>query len=199
MTTDAAPPLEDRGKLYTHALDATKAFVAGIRPDQLDAPTPCAEWNVKQLMNHVIYGTIFIEDMFDGKTVEEVGSKYDGDLVGTDPSAAYNAAAESAKAALARPGAMEQTCHLRRGDVVGAAYATSMFTDVLIHGWDVAMATGQDTRLDPELVEAAYAIMLPRKGQLPEAAFGTDQGIADSADLQTRLLGVLGRSVDWKP
>ena len=199
MTTDTTPDMADRGKLYTRALDATKAVVAGIRPDQLDAPTPCAEWNVKQLMNHVISGTIFIEVMFDGKTVEEVGDKYDGDLVGTDPSGAYNAAAEAAKAALARPGAMDQTCHLRRGDTTGAAYATSMFTDVLIHAWDVAKATGQDTKLDPELVEAAYAIMLPRKGQLPEAAFGVDQVVADSADLQTKLLGMLGRSVDWKP
>ena len=199
MTTNEAPSMEDRGKFYTRALDATKAFVAGIKPDQLEAPTPCAEWNVKQLMQHVISGTIFIEDMFDGKTVADVGDKYAGDLVGTDPSAAYNAAAESAKAALARPGAMEQTVHLSRGDMTGAAYATSMFTDVLIHAWDVAKATGQDTKLDPELVAASYAIMLPRQGQLPEVAFGTDQGIADSADLQTKLLGMLGRSLDWKP
>jgi hypothetical protein len=61
-----------------------------------------------------------------------------------------------------------------------------MFTDVLIHAWDVAKATGQD-------------IMLPRQGQTPEVVFGTDQGVADSADLQTRLLGMLGRSLDWKP
>ena len=103
MTTNEAPSMEDRGKFYTRALDATKAFVAGIKPDQLEAPTPCAEWNVKQLMQHVISGTIFIEDMFDGKTVADVGGKYAGDLVGTDPSAAYNAATESAKSALADP------------------------------------------------------------------------------------------------
>ena len=199
MTTNEAPSMEDRGKFYARALDATKGFVAGIKPDQLDAQTPCAEWNVKQLMNHVIYGTIFIEDMFEGKTVAEVGDKYDGDLVGSDPSGAYNAAVESAKAAIAKPGAMEQTVHLSRGDMTGAAYVTSMFTDVLVHAWDVAKATGQDTVLDPELVSASYAIMLPRQGSLPVEAFGTDQEITDSADLQTKLLGLLGRSVDWKP
>lgn len=199
MTTNEAPSMEDRGKFYARALDATRAFVAGIKPDQLDAQTPCAEWNVKQLMQHVIRGTIFIEDMFEGKTVDEVGDKYEGDLVGTDPSGAYNSAADAAKKAIDKPGAMEQTVHLSRGDMTGAAYVTSMFTDVLVHAWDVAKATGQDTVLDPELVAASYAIMLPRQGTLPEAAFGTEQDIPDSADTQTKLLGLLGRSVDWTP
>jgi uncharacterized protein (TIGR03086 family) len=199
MTTNEAPSMEDRGKFYARALDATRVFIAGIKPDQLEAPTPCAEWNVKQLMQHVISGTIFIEDMFDGKTVDEVGDKYSGDLVGSDPSGAYNSAADAAKKAIDKPGAMEQTCHLRRGDMTGAAYVTSMFTDVLVHAWDVAKATGQDTKLDPELIAASYAIMLPRQDSLPVEAFGTDQEITDSADLQTKLLGLLGRSVDWAP
>jgi uncharacterized protein (TIGR03086 family) len=150
-------------------------------------------------MQHVISGTIFTEDMFDSKTVDEVGDKYSGDLVGTDPSGAYNSAADAAKKAIDKPGAMEQTCHPRRGDMTGAAYVTSMFTDVIVHAWDVAKATGQDTALDPELVAASYAIMLPRQGSLPVEAFGTDQQITDSADLQTKLLGLLGRSVDWAP
>ena len=72
MTTNEAPSMEDRGKFYARALDATKVFVAEIKPDQLDAQTPCAEWDVKQLMQHVIYGTIFIEDMFDGHSSQRI-------------------------------------------------------------------------------------------------------------------------------
>ena len=197
MTTDARPTAADPAGAYARALDATRRFVEGVREEQWKDSTPCSEWNVRELLNHIIYGTIWIEPIFAGKTLDEVGDRYEGDLVGADALASYDAAVASAKLAIAAPGAMEVVCHIRRGDVSGAEYATSMFTDVFIHGWDLAKATGQDATLDTDLVQECYAVVEPRKERFRQsAAFGSGSvpDPSEGADLQTRLLAILGRA-----
>jgi uncharacterized protein (TIGR03086 family) len=200
MTTNNQASLADPAGSYARALDATRAFVAGMGDVDWAAPTPCAEWNVRELLQHLLYGTVWIEDVFAGKTVEEVGTKYDGDLIGADAVASYDAAIDAAKAAIAKPGAMNQICHLRRGDVAGRDYLTSMFTDSFIHGWDVAKATGQDASLNPELLTIALELAKLREERFRTSpAFGQGR-VADPGDQasdQSRLLAILGREVDW--
>ena len=76
----------------------------------------------------------------------------------------------------------------------GEIYAGHRFIDVLIHGWDLAKATGQDTTLDPELVEACWAVVEPQKDLLAgSGAFGGDHDIPPGASRQVQLLAVLGR------
>ena len=202
MTTDNRPALADPAASYAKALDSTRNFIAGMGDVNMNAPTPCSEWNVRELLHHVLYGTVWIEDVFEGKTVEEVGNKYDGDLIGDNPLAAYDDAVKRAKRATSKPGAMEQVCHLRRGDVSGADYLTSMFNDAFIHGWDLAKATGQDPTLDPELVAVCYDLAKKREERYrTSAAFGegriADPG-TDAVD-QSRMLAILGREADWNP
>ncbi len=156
-------------------------------------PTPCSEWDMHQLLNHVVYGTVWVAPILDGKTMAEVGDRYDGDLLADGVLAAYDAASGSAQAASRAPGVLERVCHISRGDMPGAAYLSIMFNDVLIHGWDIAKATGQDTTLDPELVEASYALYGPRRGSLAGRAFAKEVGVPDGASLQTRLLAIVGR------
>jgi uncharacterized protein (TIGR03086 family) len=80
--------------------------------------------------------------------------------------------------------------------VPGSVYAGHRFIDVLIHGWDLAVATHQNTRMDPGLVEACFAVLEPQLGQLQASgAFGTEVAVPADADPQTRLLAVLGRKV----
>jgi len=88
MTSANDPSSPTTGELYARALDATRRFIAGIAPEQWELPTPCDEWNLRELVGHVMYGTVWIEDAFVGKTMEEVGDKYDGDLIGDDALAA---------------------------------------------------------------------------------------------------------------
>ena len=97
MTQGPPPVLDDPAGSYVKALEATRHFVAGIRSDQWDSPTPCIEWTLRQLLHHVVWGTVWIEDMFAGKTIQEVGDRFAGDLLGRDPLAAYDAAVASAK------------------------------------------------------------------------------------------------------
>jgi len=90
---------------------------------------------------------------------------------------------------------MQAICHLSFGDYSGADYAAQLFMDALIHGWDIAKGTGQNTRLDPELVAACHPIAEELTRQFRQAGvFGEDLPVSADADPQTRLLALLGRS-----
>ena len=89
---------------------------------------------------------------------------------------------------------METVCHLSFGDFTGAEYSAQLFLDLLIHGWDIAKATHQDTRLPPELVEAC----IPIAQQMTSLArstgvYGDDLPVSPDADQQTKLLALVGR------
>src|SRR5918911_4042502 len=137
---------------------ATSRCIDGVRAEQLHAATPCAEWDVKQVVNHIVGETLGAAELLQGKTIAQVGTRLDGDLTGEDPAAAYRASVRTASHAIGAPGAMETTCHLSFGDFSGSDYAAQLFMDTLIHGWDIARATGQNTTLDPNLVEACMPI-----------------------------------------
>lgn len=176
----------DLPALHRRALGATRAIVAGITADRLDG--------VRELLNHVVSGNLWVAPLVEGRTIEEVGDRYDGDVVGDDVLGAWDASAASAAAAFERPGAMDDPVAVSYGPVPGRVYAGHRFLDVLIHGWDLAVATGQDRTLDPELVQACCDIVQPQVEQLQASgAFGTEVPVPPEADLQTRLLGLLGR------
>jgi uncharacterized protein (TIGR03086 family) len=177
------------------ALDSTQRYVAGIRDSQWTSSTPCTEWNVRQLVNHLVYEYLWAKELMNGKTIQEVGDRFeDKNLLGRDPRATYNQAAKEVHALFAAPGAMRKKVHLGRGDAPAAQYAGEMFLDTLIHGWDLAKATGQDTRLDPELVAACYAMVEGREKELAgSGVFGKAVRVPPRASQQTKLLAVLGR------
>ncbi len=103
----------------------------------------------------------------------------DGDLLGDDPLAAYDASAAAAAAVFRAPGAMDAPCAVSYGPVPGSIYCGHRFLDVLIHGWDIARSTGQDTSLPPDLVDACWEMLEPQLEQLrPAALFGTAMPVA---------------------
>lgn len=184
-------------EVHRKAVDATARIVDRIKPGQMDDASPCEAYDVRGLLNHVVSGNWWVEPLVAGKTIEEVGDKYDGDVVGDDPSGAYKASAKAAAEAFERPGAMEAPVAVSYGPVPGEIYAGHRFIDVLIHGWDLAVATGQDRTLDPELVEACWEVVRPQQDLLKgSGAFGTEVDVPKDADSQTRLLAVLGRRAD---
>jgi len=176
------------------ALDATSVIVDQIQPDQLDVPTPCDGWNVRELLNHLVSGNWWAAELGAGKTIQEVGDQLDGDVLGDDPAGAYKASALAAAEVFRRPGALDAPCAVSYGPVPGSVYAGHRYLDVLIHGWDLATATGQNTRLDPALVDAAWDVLLPQLDLLQGSGmFGSDVEVPDDVDSQTRLLAALGR------
>lgn len=182
------------GELYVRAMASTQRYADGVGSDQWTSPTPCSEWNVRQVANHIIGENLWAAELLRGKTIEEVGNRLDGDLTGSDPARAFRDSVAAAQQAATAPGAMETTCHLSFGDFSGSDYCSQLFMDLLIHGWDIARATGQDARLDTSLVEACLPIAQQLTQQWRSAGvFGEELPVASDADSQTRLLALFGR------
>jgi uncharacterized protein (TIGR03086 family) len=137
------------------AVSSTERVVKGIRRKDLTSPTPCSEWNVKQLMNHVV-GTLWLADgLFNDRKPRcavAPGALPKSDLVGDDPARAYAKASRVALDAAAVDGTIERTHGTPLGDMPGFALAGFTTMDVLVHGWDLAVATGQDAEFDDDIV-----------------------------------------------
>jgi uncharacterized protein (TIGR03086 family) len=186
--------MTDIVKVHRQALDATRAVVSGISDTQWSRPTPCDGWDVRTLLNHIVAGTLWAVELGTGRTIDEVGDRLDGDTLGSDPLAAYDHSARDAAEVFASPGALDAPCAVSYGPVPGSVYAGHRFVDVLIHGWDLAVATGQDPTLDPDLCEAALAVIQ----KYPPSFWGAGRFFAPrvettSTDPQIRLLSFSGR------
>ena len=180
--------------VHERALEHTGRYVTSVKDGQWHDPTPDEEWDVRTLVNHVVSGNFWVAPLVEGKTIEEVGDRYEGDLLGDNPVAAYEQSAKEAAAAVNAPGAMQASCAVSYGPVPGEVYVGHRFIDVLIHGWDLAKATGQDTTLPADLVEAAFEVVEPQRDLLAASGmFGSDVKVPEGADRQTQLLAELGR------
>jgi uncharacterized protein (TIGR03086 family) len=179
---------------YVKAMGTTNAYLDAVQAEQWKHATPCTEWNVKDIANHIIGENLWAAELLKGKTISDVGNDLDGDLAGNDPAGAYRASARAAAAASTAPGAMTATCHLSFGDYSGSEYVAQLVLDTVVHGWDIATASGQDTRLDPELVEYCLPIAVQLTSQFRSAGvFGENLPVGPDADAQTRLLAMMGR------
>lgn len=181
------------------ALDGARTrcgeIVHAVGAEQWQLPTPCADWTVRELVNHLVAENLWTAPLMDGATIADVGTAYDGDVLGDDPVAAWDAAAASARVAVAADGALERTVHLSFGDAPAREYVSQLFADHLIHAWDLAQAIGTDDRLDPGLVTACASwFATVEDGYRSAGLIGPRLSVAVDADAQTRLLARFGRS-----
>jgi uncharacterized protein (TIGR03086 family) len=161
----------------------------------LSRPTPCSGWDVRALVQHVVNELAWIAPLVEGKTIAEVGDALDGDLLGTDPLAAFHHHSRLAHEALEQPGALERTVHLSFGDFSGEYYANQVGGDVLVHAWDLARALGQDVELPEDLVAWAIPYWEATLAEFgPTEYFAAPLEVPDGADAQTRLLAAVGRA-----
>src|SRR6478752_6197269 len=126
---------EVRGQ-FRRAADAFGARVHGVADDRWAASTPCSDWDVRALVNHLAYEMRWSVPLLAGRTVAEVGDRFDGDLLGDDPVGRWDSAAQEAVVAVDGEGAMDRTVHLSFGDFPGREYVMQLFADLVIHGWD---------------------------------------------------------------
>ena len=190
MTTQTGPEA-DAPRLYAKAVTNARERIAAVRPDQWEDATPCTEWNVRQLVSHMVSTTRNVKSILEGNGPQNWGDN----VLGDDPLAAFDEARAGALAAVNAAGAMGRTVTTRQGERPAADYAIGQLQEMLVHGWDLAKATGQDTAMDPELVEVGYARALRNRDRLRSGtAWGeSEANVADGADLQTKYLGILGR------
>jgi uncharacterized protein (TIGR03086 family) len=177
-------------------IDETNRVVAAITPDQLDRPSPCDEWTVRDVLNHLTAGaTIFAVCVHDGAmSDEQLGALMAEDNLGDDYQGAFRDASARALAAFAELGAADRIVNLPFGTMpAGVAIDIAVF-DVLVHTWDLAHATGQQLELDPETMATAYALaeqMLP--GMREHGVVGPEVAVPADAPAADRLAGLAGR------
>src|SRR5689334_16196090 len=180
--------------LYQDSVQRFMERVAEVRPDQWDAATPCAEWNVRELVNHVVGEQLWSVPLFAGATIAEVGDRFDGDLLGSDPIKTATEAGEAARAVVTEPGAMDRIVHLSFGDTPAEEYVSQLFADHLIHGWDLAVGIGADRTIDPAAVSALQEWFAQREDLYRGAGIIADRvDLPADASAQDRLIAAFGR------
>lgn len=183
-------------QLHRQALTVTRKVIAGIKSDQWHLSTPCTEWDVRELTEHVVAENWWAAELASGATIAAVGDRLDGDVLGTDPLRAYDESAAVAAKVFERSGAMSAPCAVSCGPVPGAVYCGHRFIDVFIHGWDLAKATGQPTDLDPFLVAACLEVVRPQVAMFAASGVFGDGKLStvDTTNPQHELLTMLGRN-----
>ncbi|MFD9406863.1 TIGR03086 family metal-binding protein [Streptomyces sp. NPDC059989] len=166
-----------------------------VADDQWGAPTPCTEWSVRDLVNHVVAEQLWIPPLVaEGRTVEEVGDAFSGDVLGEDPVAAWDKASAAAHAAFAAPGALERTVRLSYGPALGMAYCSELTADCVVHTWDLSRGIGADDELPDGLVEFSIKEVMPyADGLAASGMYAEPLEVPAGANAQTRLLALLGR------
>ena len=181
--------------LYDRATAWTATKVAGAAT-QLDAPTPCTEWTVRRLIDHLLWGQAMFATGPAGGTIAPPEGPPPA-LVGDDPAAQYERARRETIAAYGAPGVMEG---MITGFAAGAPAIVVLgiaFCDQLIHGWDLACATGQDTTMPPDLAAVGRQLLEGRIADASRGAgknFGPAVTVADDAGDQDALLAYCGRT-----
>jgi uncharacterized protein (TIGR03086 family) len=180
------------------SLDQTGAIISRTRPAQATLPTPCRSWDVRALVNHVVLDV----QHFTATASGEKWDAHEGDTIGEDWTGAYRRAADALVAAWQREGVLDRTLTLPFGDVPATWSVGQQIADLVVHGWDIAKATGQSTDLDPELGQ--LALDWARENLKPQfrgdedsgQAFGLEVPVPEDAPLHDRLAGFFGRNPD---
>ncbi len=175
------------------ASDAVAGLISNIRADQWSAPTPCTEWTVRQVVNHLIGMNRVFAALLAGQPPPP---RPPADHAEQDPVRAYRDSAAALRAAFARPGVLERTYRGPLGTATGAERLQIRLYDLLAHGWDLAQAIGQPDGLPDDLAEQSLVFA---RTQLTEQArpgrFGPAQDVAEHASAIERLVAFLGRPV----
>jgi uncharacterized protein (TIGR03086 family) len=185
--------------LHRRTVEEFVRRVEAVADDQWKAPTPDSEWDVRTLVNHVVGEERWTAPLLRGMTMAEVGSALDGDLLGDDPRLAAREAAAEATAAVDEHMPGGGIVHLSYGEEDMAEYVRQLSADHLIHGWDLAAATGGDTTMDPELV-AEIADWFAGREEMYRAGGAVGPRVEGAAgDPHAQLLAGFGRDAGWRP
>jgi uncharacterized protein (TIGR03086 family) len=179
---------------YRTAVAGFTAVVEAVPADKWSNPSPCQDWNAKQVLGHVIGGTRTITAVETGQGAPREGDP--AELAGDDPIGNYQAARDHALGLLTDenlakvvPGPMGE---MPLDQVVGMFLAN----DVLVHTWDLARAAGIDVTLDPALVEACLAQLTPIDAMIRmPGVFGPKVEPPAGADTTIKLMCFTGRTV----
>jgi uncharacterized protein (TIGR03086 family) len=166
-----------------------------VTSSQLDDPTPCKSWTVRELINHIVGGAFFFATV--AETEEMPHDDIDPDFAEGDFQAAFAQGSQRALTAFNQEGAMDRTVELPSGKISGSQCMWRAAREFLVHGWDLATSTGQLIAFDNELAEG---LLHAPAGDIPDDLRGEEPkpfalrvDIGDDAPTLSRLVAYMGR------
>lgn len=179
------------------ACASTENFVERVTPAQLTLPTPCTKWDVRALLNHLV-GTLSLHDALMGDRTPTVnmppGGLPDVDLVGDDPLKAYRLGVDAVLAASGGD-ALTRAHQTPLGEMPGPVLTGFTTLDILVHGWDLATATGQDPTLPADLAETVLGFAREAiTDQMRAPHIGPAIPVGPNSSATDRLVAFLGRT-----
>jgi uncharacterized protein (TIGR03086 family) len=171
--------------LFTEVVDTTSQLVDNISADQWSAPTPCTEWDVRTLTDHLLTGQQAFTQILTGRSAAE-------------PAADYRSSAAGLVNAFQQPDALTRIVELPVGAVPGTVALHLQTIEHLVHGWDVATATGQKAVFPDDALEAAIEFSRGLLTQIPtgpDGPFQSSQPAPETAPAIDRLAALLGRKL----
>lgn len=185
---------------YRRSLREFTDRVDQVAPAQWEEPTPCADWEVRTLVAHVVSEDRWTVPMFHGETIESVGNRFAGDQLGDNPAESARNAFAQAENAVSSNGALDRTVHLSAGDTPAPEYLRQLIAEHLIHGWDLAVAIGAEPQLDAEVVHECAEWFAERASDYRQSNLvRSPVNVSADADEQDRLLAAFGRDPNWAP
>ncbi|WP_406271054.1 TIGR03086 family metal-binding protein [Streptomyces sp. NBC_00191] len=184
---------------FTGIVDTVAQLVEAVAEDQWTAPTPCSDWNVSQLVDHLVTGQrVFTEVMAEQPTSQGPEQSVGTESTPASLKAAVRESAGALAAAFARPGALERIVRAPIGEVPGAVALHLQTIEHLVHGWDLAQATGQKALFDDTSVEREIEFARGLVAQLPPAPdgpFAVSRTAPADAPAIDHLAALLGRQI----
>lgn len=180
--------------MLQRTVDGASAMIRGVRADELTKPSPCTDWDVQALTNHM-------QGVCTGFTAALAGAKVDlprepVDLLGSDPGGSYASISQRMLDAWRTPGALERTLAMPLGELPGAVAINIVLADQLLHTWDLAKALGRPYSMDADLAEATLRMMqqmMRPEFRGPGQAFAEAVPCPEDAPVQERLVAFAGR------
>jgi uncharacterized protein (TIGR03086 family) len=186
-------------EMLGRAHDGFDGRVRAVGLGQWTLATPCDEWTVRDLVNHVVWAQRWTPALLAGTNPAEVGTRLDGDLLGDDPVAAWADAAGATREA-ARRADLDRKIVTPYGEMSGGEFLALNTAEVCVHTWDLARSIGADETLDPGLVrEVASRYRNDRlynggaPGESWPTIFRPAVDVGSAADPQTQLIALTGR------
>lgn len=190
---------------YERHADAFERLIRGADPERWRDPSPCAGWTAIDVVDHIV--------TMHAVMLRPIGREpTPGPAVVEDPLAAFRAARADVEALLFDPEIANTECDTPAGRMTVAQHVDQVVSDdMVMHGWDLARATGQDDAMDPDDVQrlwestSAIPAEVMERYRTPGAfgpgieVFGPEVVVAPDAPLQDRLLGLIGRDPSWAP
>lgn len=165
-----------------------------LRPPEWFQTSGNADVSLRDLLAYHAFDSAWVPDVLAGRTIAEVGDKYDGDLLGSNPRASYRAYSERAAAAVEELTDLDTMVHLSYGDFPAREYLKHVTSFRGFRAYEIARRIGADTALPDDLVQGMWEEIEPDADTWRQmGVFGPAVEVPTDAPLQDRLLGLAGR------